>query len=260
MIGQHESALLAKLPLEIRYRIYELVFGDKIIIFTAGSQPKFRHCLCTARGQKWHLIDWLNLPSPWSRCSAHGKHEPTPRLPLLLTCRQIFSESVPILWSQSPVHVQLHRGPVYPGLLSDLQSTIMPTNFQAIRSLEVSFLHPVLGTSIQTLDDRWFSWWTETWDVIKGMRGLVYLQAWIKMHQEPREDYVTAEQEAKLFAPLMELYWLRGFKVEVTWPPTEGSEDLLRGAPFDLDRNNDPIPGKPVVADYVSIRARQVPG
>lgn len=156
--------------------------------------------------------------------------------------------------------MQLHRGPVYPGLLSDLQSTIIPANLHAIRSLEVSVLHPVLGTSIQTLDDQWFSWWRNTWDVIKTMRGLVYLQAWIKMHQESGEDYVTAEQEAKLLAPLMELHWLRGFKVEVTWPPTEDSDDLLRGAPFALDRNNDPIPGKPVVADYVSIRTRDVPG
>lgn len=60
------------------------------------------------------------------------------------------------------------------------------------------------------------------------------------MYQDLGEDYMTAEQEEKLFAPLMDLHWLRGFKVEVTWPPTEGSESLLRGAPFDLDRNNDP--------------------
>lgn len=78
------------------------------------------------------------------------------------------------------------------------------------------------------------------------------------MDQESGQDYVTAEQEVRLFAPLMELHWLRGFKVEVTWPPTEGSEAMLRGAPFDLDRNNDPIPGKPIVPDYVSIRARYV--
>lgn len=82
------------------------------------------------------------------------------------------------------------------------------------------------------------------------------------MDQELGEDYMTAEQEAMLFAPLMGLDWLRDFKVEVTWPANEGSESFLRGAPFDLARNNDPIPGKPVwveVHEYPGrLRARAV--
>lgn len=90
MIDQHESALLAKLPLEIRYRIYELVFGDKIIIFKADPQSGLQHCLCIARGKKWHLMNMLNMPAPWCKCDAHGKQERTPRLPLLLTCRQMY--------------------------------------------------------------------------------------------------------------------------------------------------------------------------
>lgn len=141
-------------------------------------------------------------------------------------------------------------------MLPELQSTIVPANFHAIRSLEISVIHPLVKKEPQSLDEEWFSWWEDAWDVIKGMRGLVYIQVWIKMYQVLEEDFVTAEQEAKLFAPLMGLDWLRGFKVEVSWPPTEGSQSLLHGAPFDLDRNSDPIPGKPVWPTWQKTTAR----
>ena len=81
------------------------------------------------------------------------------------------------------------------------------------------------------------------WEVIKLMSGIRYIQAWVKMDQEIG-NRMTIDQEAKLFAPLMGLI-IRDFKVEVTWPANEGSEALLRQAPFCVARNNDPIPNKP---------------
>ena len=43
---------------------------------------------------------------------------------------------------------------------------------------------------------------------------------------------MTADQEARLFAPLMELGWIQDFKIEGTWPANEGFESLLLGGPF----------------------------
>lgn len=118
-----------------------------------------------------------------------------------------------------------------------------PRSFHAIRSLEISFLHGSIWRAIQTLDEGWFDQWTGMWDVIKLMRGILHIQAWVKMDQEIGNT-MTIDQEAKLFAPLMGLI-IRDFKVEVTWPANEGSEALLLQAPFRVARNNDPIPNKP---------------
>lgn len=82
------------------------------------------------------------------------------------------------------------------------------------------------------------------WDVVKLMKGLLHIQAWVKVDQESGNT-MTTDQEARLFAPLMNLDWVREFKVEATWPANEGSEALLLDAPFYFARNDDLIPEKP---------------
>lgn len=57
---------------------------------------------------------------------------------------------------------------------------------------------------------------------------------------------MTAEQEERLFAPLMGVHHLREFDVEVTWPENEHSETLLRDAPFRPMRNGQPTPHNPL--------------
>jgi hypothetical protein len=129
-------------------------------------------------------------------------------------------------------------------ILSDLKSALSPRSFNAIRSLEISFLHACLDRRIQTLDEEWFDQWIGMWDVIKLAKRLLNIQAWVKMDQVSG-NMLTADQEKRLFTPLMDLNWIRAFRVEVTWPSTEASETLLLDAPFHLVRNDDPIPEKP---------------
>jgi hypothetical protein len=129
-------------------------------------------------------------------------------------------------------------------ILSDLKSVLSPRSFNAIRSLEISFLHACLDRRIQKLDEEWFYQWTGMWDVIKLAKGLLNIQAWVKMDQNSG-NMLTADQEKRLLAPLMDINWMRTFRVEVTWPANEASEVLLRDAPFHLERNDDPIPDKP---------------
>lgn len=89
------------------------------------------------------------------------------------------------------------------------------------------------------------------WDMIKLTKGLLNIQAWVKMDQVSSTT-LTADQEARLFAPLKELNCMRAFNVEVTWPANEASEALLLDAPFHLVRNDEPIPDKPeLVAETV---------
>ena len=73
-------------------------------------------------------------------------------------------------------------------ILLDLESALSPRRFYVIRSLEISFLHARLDHRIQM-------------DQVSG-------------------NMLTADQEKRLFAPLMDLNWIQAFRVEVTWPPT----------------------------------------
>lgn len=154
-----------------------------------------------------------------------------------------YSESVDILWSHDTIHLQIMDSSDL-RIVSDLKSVLLPRSFHSIRSLEISFLHACLDRRIQTLDEEWFDQWTSMWDVIKLADGVLNIQAWVKMDQVSG-NMLTADQEARLFAPLMELKNMRAFNVEVTWSANEASEALLVDAPFQLLRNDDPIPDKP---------------
>ena len=72
-------------------------------------------------------------------------------------------------------------------------------------------------------------------------------------------NIMTAEQEARLFKPLLALALdgIREFEVEVTWPPNEDSEKLLAQAPFRLTRNDEPIRDKPEIPSLAPDRPRK---
>lgn len=142
-----------------------------------------------------------------------------------------------VLLAQNTFHLQAGTFPRFK-ILSHLRDALPPDCFAGIRSLEISFLHGIHYRE-QKLDREWFCAWDEIWHNVKLIKSLVDLQVWLNLEQE-----VIAEQEARLFEPLMGLK-IRNFKFEVTWPANEGLGPLLLGAPFDLVRNNDPVPGKP---------------
>lgn len=88
---QNNSAFLVKLPVEIRYQIYELIFGDKLVAFMLTGGPKLRHCICPFKGRKYHFLSYKIEDGSWCACVTHDK-DPTrqKRLPILLTCRQMY--------------------------------------------------------------------------------------------------------------------------------------------------------------------------
>ncbi|KAL4802225.1 hypothetical protein BDV18DRAFT_154302 [Aspergillus unguis] len=230
---------LLTLPLELRQGIYKLILGDKIIIFVHDEDAalKLSHCVCPTPGKNCH---WLLADDKTMWCNSHtnwnDREDATRRrLPLLLTCRQIYFEAVDILWSHNAVHLALMDNEDF-DILANLQAVVSPRIFQTIRMLEISFLHPRMSRLHQELDEDWFRGWAGFWTLVKSMKGLVHVRAWIKMIQRGLRNIVTAEQEIRLFAPLMDMQ-IPDFSVEVTWPANEGSERLLSEAPFCLTRN-----------------------
>ncbi|KAL4788936.1 hypothetical protein BDV19DRAFT_374880 [Aspergillus venezuelensis] len=246
MTGHNESAFLLQLPVEIRLHIYKLVFGgddddDKVIVIKADEDLQPRQDTCSEKGEKLHrFVELRDNARTFITCMHHIRNPDETKLEgfsLLLTCRQIYSEALEILWSQCSVHLQIESGPLQFLLLSNFQSSIPPRQFSAIRQLEVSFLHPSIKRQAQVLDEEWFDGWSDFWKLVKCLKKLVRIQAWIQMYQEPGGNIMTEEQEKRLYAPLRELDWLRDFQVEVTWPANDYSKSLLVGAPFRLTRN-----------------------
>jgi hypothetical protein len=77
--------------------------------------------------------------------------------------------------------------------------------------------------------------WQQLWQIISAMRGLHDLRVWV-MFNSVSDWSVTSEQEARFLRPLMALDWIRTFEVQVSWPANQGSEAILRKAPFRLVR------------------------
>jgi hypothetical protein len=96
-IKQNNSAFLVKLPLELRHRVYELIFEDKVIAFMLSGGPKLRHCVCPSKGQKYHFLGYDIQDGSWCKCLMHDKDSTSKRLPLLLTCRQVYVSSCLII-------------------------------------------------------------------------------------------------------------------------------------------------------------------
>lgn len=286
-----KSAFLEKLPLEIRHQIYELVLGDNIIIITPVRRRVWQ-CFCRARGEKFHWFTRAWLEDIRAHCRTHEVQIPDEgyrreveevrgnRLSVLLTCRQMYvphsspfgpriwclqyvirsySESAKVLWSARPIHMQILGGPLYFRVFPNMQASLAPRHFHAIRTLEISFGHSKLEHWAEVLDEEWFAGWNSVWDVVKDMKGLVQIQAWLKMEQagDPGGNFMTAEQERRLFAPLMEVHHLQDFNVEVTWPENEASKELLRNAPFQLTRKDEPKPNQP--DEYTVLRIYEHP-
>lgn len=86
---KNDSAFLLKLPVEIRHRIYELIFGDNVIAFILTGGPRLRHCVCPQKNQKYHFLSYKLNDGTWCECLTHDK-DSEKRLPLLLTCRQMY--------------------------------------------------------------------------------------------------------------------------------------------------------------------------
>ncbi|KAL4805614.1 hypothetical protein BDV18DRAFT_141388 [Aspergillus unguis] len=250
---------LLSLPLEIRYEIYKLVFGNKTIGLVGHTDPRLCHGVCRIKGQKFHWFTCGPEDEPgWFKCVVHKNTQSQPRLPLLLTCRQIYSEAVYILWSDSPVYIPLIDSLLDFGTFSKIEAAVPQKNLQSIRSLEISFLHPAMDRFPQVLDEKWFEGWASVWSSVKKLKGLGRIQAWIAMDQEGEQEgnVMTAEQEERLFRPLMDLDWIGDFKVEVTWPANEQSESLLLDAPFHLTRDDEEPPDKPHVMDEENRKIR----
>ncbi|KAF2110414.1 hypothetical protein BDV96DRAFT_583968 [Lophiotrema nucula] len=136
---QNESLLLGKLPAEIRLQIWAEVVGGKTI-HILRKMGKVGHRICPGKGcehcSPTHMMD--NLPRmgyPPREAEPFGKEKilsETSLLPLLSTCRQIYSEAIDLLYTTNTFD--------FPHVwnLDFFKSTVLPKRFNTIRSITLT--------------------------------------------------------------------------------------------------------------------------
>ncbi|WPG99006.1 Hypothetical protein R9X50_00180800 [Acrodontium crateriforme] len=113
---QLDSALFAKLPIDVRLLIYEEVLGNMVFHLEArnnGTQIVKEICcrpdLIDEPIHQCHISNPRKSPS----FSGNGNQHSSSLLPLLLTCRRVYSEVIPILYGTNVFEFRQGKGAFY---------------------------------------------------------------------------------------------------------------------------------------------------
>ncbi|PSN70639.1 hypothetical protein BS50DRAFT_570171 [Corynespora cassiicola Philippines] len=247
-LEQMESPLL-RLPLELRHMIYRAVLGDSTMHMIL-KENKLGHLRCKApsalecplgyngrtlsRECCWGTVDSANIWSPMSGDIA----EPTDGniLPLLQTCRQVYSESIKFLYSSNSFS------------FSDLDClryfscTILPCRFALIRSIDIEWclswpIYDPVSQHLLLSDPPLYppndeATWEETWRIIADMPNLQFVRASLLYFDGFRDPAC----EERMLEPLRRVTRPKRFEVHVSWAGEE-----VKDAPFQLIRPMRPL-------------------
>ena len=206
--ANRNSLLLQKLPIELRLLVYSHVIGN----------DRFR--LITI---PWKVVAALDIDGNLSMNHEHFKltnliFRTTP-LPsngnaLLMSCRQVYSEAVDLLYSSNTfVLHDFHT-------LETFAKSVPPQRLNAIRKLEI-YYSPVTGIQYQ---HEWTSHYDLPrdldwiWKVVVGMQGLrdlaIVLEAYSTLILEDEDREAC---EVRRLSPLLQLRGLSTFSLELTY-------------------------------------------
>lgn len=150
-----------------------------------------------------------------------------------------YSEAVPVLTSHNVINIQTQFAEQFQAV-ARLRDLLPKPSFEAIRALEISFCCSDLEPQTHDLENGdFFECWTQMCAMVGDMRALSSLHIWLNIGQEePAGNVLSAAQEEKILTPLLGAGWLRlrYFQVEVSWPATTQSDNMLKEAPFTLVR------------------------
>lgn len=240
---QTQSPLM-RLPFELRQMVYRYVLGDSTMHMILKEQ-KLGHLRCKAESALacplgyngltlsreccWGTVDSANIWAPQSG----NRNEPTDGgiIPLLRSCRQIYSESIAFLYSTNAFS------------FSDLDClryfscTILPERLALIQNLDIEWCmawpiyDPIAQQLLRTSPPLYPPYdeatWEATWQIIAEMPNLRFVRVSLLYFANFRD----AACEANMLAPLRKVTRPEKFEVHVSW---DGDE--VRDAPFLLIR------------------------
>ncbi|KAF2688442.1 hypothetical protein K458DRAFT_484502 [Lentithecium fluviatile CBS 122367] len=228
-LDQSQSRLM-QLPYELRQIIFRAAVGDSTMHMIL-KKNKLGHLRCKApsavecplgyngttlsRECCWGTVDSANIWLPLTGDGDEGTDGDL--LPLLQTCRQIYSESIDLVYSTNCFS------------FSDLDClryfscTILPRRFDLIRTLDVEWclswpIYDPLSQSLLLSDPALYpphdeATWEETWRIIADMPNLRFIRASLLYFYGFRD----AGCERKMLAPLRKVTRPQRFEVHLMW-------------------------------------------
>ena len=212
---QPASSFLTKLPLDVRMIIYEMVLGSMVFHIESGTpQSRIYHLICT-------LPDKIGEPN-------HQCHEITKRpssapredfqeasglLPLLVTCRKVYTESIHILYSSNTFQFTSNHG-----AFRFLKVMIPPHRIQSIRHFRMTMRvphHPHMNARSKR---DWAALWDFFTSEMTGLQSL-FLK-FLMLHDTQEEIRKTEDADALAWVQPMvnaavTVNRSRGCKVEI---------------------------------------------
>ncbi|KAF2817983.1 uncharacterized protein BDZ99DRAFT_24991 [Mytilinidion resinicola] len=238
---QVQSPLFSRLPLEIRKMIYEEAIGKSVIHleirdhrYVVGHalcpEPKSGKCGCrycrylTCRRIRKtanplpYLFSHTLCPEPeQGKCGCRylkrrGARKTMNPLPLLLSCRMIYSEAIDLLYSSNSFAFRHDAG----GPLVILPDLLLPQRFHAIRSLSL-FWVPDFWVSLDP-PSRLTEEWEFAWKVIASMKGLQTVYVDLAQDGLMRPDLERLQEfKAQIIEPVKAITTpLKAFRM--VWP------------------------------------------
>ncbi|KAF2878534.1 hypothetical protein BDV95DRAFT_24814 [Massariosphaeria phaeospora] len=239
-MDQLQSRLMS-LPLELRQMIYRSVVGDSTMHMIL-KENKLGHLRCKApsaiqcplgfngrtlsRECCWGTVDSANIWAP----RRGNVVEPTDGdiLPLLQTCRQIYSESINYLYSTNTFSFSD---------LDCLRYFSTTPRFSLIQTLDIEwclswpiydpFAQHLLLSNPALFPPHDEATWEETWRIVAAMPHLAFVRVSLLYFDGFRDPRC----EGRMLAPLWGVTRPKRFEVHVSW-----SGDEVEGAPFQLIR------------------------
>ncbi|KAL8820535.1 MAG: hypothetical protein Q9191_007498 [Dirinaria sp. TL-2023a] len=195
--------LYEKLPLELRQEIFAYVLGRDM--FRLISVP-------------WKVTTAADIFGNVSMTQAHFHSKPAQSKPprgiaLLQTSRQVYNESVDLLYSTNTFVIHDFT------TMTTFAKSIPARHFHAIRSLRICY-SPV--TSVPYKHPRTAQYdlptgegWDEFWEMIAGMKSLRDLDVHLERYHEllPEDPELRAFTEYTTLWPLQRLRGLRSFQL-----------------------------------------------
>ena len=162
---QEQSNFLSKLPIELRQEIYTYVLCGRVKHFTRLGFNDTEHPRdFELNGIEYRTYDTAYLPF------MKQKKGSTNMLSLILTCHQIYTEAVDIVY-KSPVFKVSRLF-----TLHDLYVTLPPQRFAAIRHLELNYEFrcglPMVRNTFVREDTDWQRFWTIAAEKMPSLRNL----------------------------------------------------------------------------------------
>ncbi|KFX91997.1 hypothetical protein O988_07483 [Pseudogymnoascus sp. VKM F-3808] len=198
--GEQTSGFLRKLPVELRRRIYDEVLGHRKVHMQFEFAPRnyrtvrtnkkeilewrWWHCICT-----WDQTEDDRYKSIWfDRCKdgdMKGNSGPPNGMmgklkldfALLLTCRQVYSEAIDILYSTTIFDFGTRQ------LLCDFPSLVLPQRFTLISAIEM--LWEFIGLGLPPIDTKQTQLYQDMWAMLATMPNLQNLKIAVAAHECP---------------------------------------------------------------------------